>query len=190
MADVMPTRPKRRGYETALDMLRSLGPLVLLILFTAYFCVPHSGEPIKEIDPTSDIRYAAQNVDYALLAPEGLGDDWHPTSSKILTAGDQAVSDPDAVTVGVTIGYVTPGEKFCRFAESSASIEGLLHEYLPGAEETGTATVDGRKWTLVEGSGGDIGMWADFDGSAILLSGSAVEAELTALAGTLAPAGS
>lgn len=177
-------------------MLWALLPLVALILLLAYFCDTRSGDPVRVVDPQPSLEHLASVVDYPVLGPAGLPDGWRPTSAS-LREGPPAAGAPDggapdggaatgATLVGLSIGYVTPDDEFCRYTQSAQSLQVLLEDLLPGAEETGTAEIGGRTWTLVD-SGAEFGMYTEVEGSYLVLDGTAARAEFDALAAGLTP---
>ncbi|GAB3305547.1 DUF4245 family protein [Epidermidibacterium keratini] len=192
MADTQPYRPKKRGYETAGDMLRSMLPIVIIVLVFAAFCVPRGSQRDPRIDPSVDITSAAQAVDFEVVAPDGLSDEWVPTSSKLLRAGDAESGQPN----GLSIGYISPAEDYALFTIR----QGLRAEMLSAAVDPADVTKDpagdpveiaGREWTPITTSEGDGYVNVSGEGETavvIVLSGTADAAELRELAGSLAPA--
>ena len=192
MADTQPYRPKKRGYETAGDMLRSMLPIVIIVLVFAAFCVPRGSQRDPRIDPAPDIIAAADAVDFDVVAPEGLSDEWVATSSRLLRAGDSEGGDPE----GLSIGYVSPQEDYALFTIR----QGLRAEVLATAVKPAEVTEDpagdplelaGRQWVPITTSEGDGYVNVTGEGEnavVIVLSGTADAAELRELAGSLAPA--
>lgn len=173
-------------------MLWALIPLVVLILLLAYFCDTRDVDPVRVVDPQPDLKYLSTVVDYQVLGPAHLSDGWRPTSSTLRET--QPGEDPAAAEAsgtppaGLSIGYVTPSDEFCRYTQSSESVQSLLNDLLPGAKQTGTAQIGGRMWTLVRGDS-ETGMYTEVDGSVLVLDGTAPRAEFEDLAAGLTPVG-
>lgn len=190
MADTQPYRPKKRGYETAGDMLRSMLPIVIIVLVFAAFCVPRGSQRDPRIDPAPDITAAADAVDFEVVAPEGLSQEWVPTSSRLLRAGDSEAGDPE----GLSIGYVSPQEDYALFTIR----QGLRAEVLATAVKPAEVTEDpagdplelaGRQWVPITTSEGEGYVNVTGEGEnavVIVLTGTADAAELRELAGSLA----
>lgn len=185
-----PAQPPRRLARSFVDMLWALIPLVIIILALAYFCDTRNVDPVRVVDPQPDLKYLATVVDYPVLGPAHLPDGWRPTSSALRES--QPGEDPAAAEVsgvppaGLSIGYVTPSDEFCRYTQSSQSLQSLLDDLLPGAKETGTAEIGGRTWTLVRGDS-ETGMYTQAEGSVLVLEGTAPRSEFEDMAAGLTP---
>lgn len=162
------------------NMLRSLLPLVVIVLGLAYFCTPTDVSPVTEVDPTGSIRYAASLTGSTLLVPE-LDDGWRPTSVDV-TAPDVA---PGPVTL--TIGYVTPSDEFARYVVSTDPSSQLIDDLLAGADAVTPVSVGGQTWEAFTTSRGERLLLRTGDGLRLLVTGSAPEDELATLAGSLVP---
>lgn len=192
MADTQPYRPKKRGLETAADMLRSLIPIAIVVVLFAYFFLPSGDDSkINTIDPHDDIASMAEYGAFPIVAPTDLGKSWKPTSSGLLRNSADRLSTP----IGLTIGYVTPKQKFARFtirqgietSVVSKSIDDATVNDNPAGEPvqiadrswTPITTTKGRGYVTVSGSGAS--------SIVIVLAGSASYAELRQLAEGLQP---
>lgn len=148
MSEVETKKP--RGRETAGDMVRSLG-LVLVGVLAIWFLAqpPDSDEQrIRVVDPAPALSDFAE-ANPAAPVPGFLPAQWRPTSSN-LSRG------PDTLRVG----YVTPSERYAEYAASTAPRE----EFLP--ELTGSGT---RRLDPVEVAGGTWEQYEDEDGSLSLV---------------------
>lgn len=189
MADTQPYRPKKRGFETAKDMAWSLGPILVLVVVFAYFIFPSGGDAVRVVDASSDISNMAEYADFPIIAPSGLSKQWRPTSSNLLR--DDASSD--SPPTGLTIGYVTPEDKFARFTIQKGARSKIVQSAVNGADVTkdpdGEAiTVNGRQWTPITTSKG--GGFVNVQGSGAtaivtVVAGGASTAELSALVTSL-----
>lgn len=162
-------------------MLRSLLPLVIIVLGLAYFCTPQDVEPVAEIDPTNSIRYAASLAEVALPVPV-LGDSWRATSVDVVATDD---GQPGPVTLA--IGYVTPNSEFARYVVSTDRGSELIADLLTDADVVGVLTLAGRDWKELRTTRDErLYLRTDSD-LRLVVTGSASEAELRALAESLSP---
>jgi len=131
------TGKKKRGRETAGDMLRSLAVVLALCVGMWFLAQPPDSDEqrIRVVDPTGDV--AAMQADVpGLPAPQGLPDGWRPTSST-LTGSPQALR----------VGYVTPAGEYAEYAVSTAPREEYLPTIVgPRATDLAPVEVDGTTW--------------------------------------------
>lgn len=172
---------------SAANMVRSLLPLVVISLvivaWTAFRQSPDV-DPIREIDTSSTVDLAAARASYPVLYPQGLPEDYRPTSART-DAGAAETGDP----VTLEIGYVTPTEEFAGFVVSDDRRAGPVAAVLDGAVENGTVDVEGQSWTRGTTEKGETVLSREADGVIVLVSGSASEKELEAVAAAVAPHG-
>lgn len=174
-------RSKRLGKMSTANMLRSLLPLVVIVLGLAYFCTPHNVDPVTEIDPSDSIRYAASLSDVPLPVPM-LADTWRPTSVAVDAPPD---AGPGPLTL--TIGYVTPTEEFAKYVVSTDSASVAISDLLTDADTAGRITLAGQSWEEFTTSRGER-LYLRTDGDLrLLVTGSASEDEVRTLIESLAP---
>lgn len=173
--------PERLGKLTTANMLRSLLPLVVMVLALAYFCTPQDVDPVTEIDPSSSISYAASLTEGELLVPD-LEENWRPTSVEVAGPAD---GQPGPATL--TIGYVTPSQEFARYVVSTDPSSELVADLLTDAETAGGASLDGRPWEEFITSRGEQLYLRSDDDLRIVVTGSASQDELRTLAESLIP---
>jgi hypothetical protein len=89
--------------------------------------------------------------------------------------------------VTLEIGYLTPEEEYAGFVISDDPSAEPLRRVLDGAEEQGTASIAGRSWTRESTTEGETALVLDTGDATVLVFGSAPDAELTEVAGSLAP---
>ena len=173
--------PGRLGKLTAANMLRSLLPLVVMVLAMAYFCSPQDLHPVIEIDPSNSIRYAASLAEIGLPLPE-LAETWRPTSVDVAAPAD---GQPGPVTL--TIGYLTPSEEFARYVVSTDPASTLIDDLLNDANRVGRLTIAGQSWMMFTTNRGEQ-LYLRTDGDLrLVVTGSAGEAEIRTLAESLVP---
>jgi Protein of unknown function (DUF4245) len=167
------------------NMLRSLLPLVLICLvIVGWTALRQSGdvEPIREIDPTSTVDLAAARAGYTLQVPQGLPEEYRPTSART-DAGNAGEGDP----VTLEIGYVTPSEEFAGFVVSDNRRADPVAAVLDGAVDDGTVDIGGQTWTRSTTEDDETALFRESDGVIVLVSGSASDEELEAVAAAVEP---
>ncbi len=129
--------PRKRGRETAGDMLRSLGLVMILVVVMWFLAQPPDSDEqsLRVVDPTQDVTAFSAAVP-GVPVPTGLPEQWRATSST-LTAGQ------------LRIGYVTPDDEYAEYAATTAPAE----EALPDLTGTAQATrdrveVEGQPWRV------------------------------------------
>ncbi len=134
VSEPAPTGKKKRGFESAADMVRSLG-LVLVIVVVAFFLAqpPESDKrAVRVVDPAGDIRSFAQvhpDVPVPTMTPTG----WRATVAD--SGRDQ-----------LRVGWVTPAGTYVEYAASTAPAQEFVREFTGEAPEVGTVDVAGVAW--------------------------------------------
>jgi hypothetical protein len=176
---------QRAARMNAANMVRSLLPLVVICLvivaWTTFRQSPDI-DPIREIDPSTSVDLAAARASYPIVYPEGLADDYRPTSART-DAGAAEPGDP----VTLEIGYVTPSEEFAGFVVSDDRRADPVAAVLDGAVEKGTVDVGGQAWTRSITEDDETALSREADGVIMLVSGSASDDELEAVAAAVEP---
>jgi hypothetical protein len=166
-----------------MDLVRSLAPLVVLILVMVWLYSPSDVDPVTEIDPGPSLEYAASIADFEVLGARDLPDGWRPTSARVDPASDGG-------PVGVAVGYVSPSQQFAEVVHSSVPRRELLTDVLgEGYAERGELVVDGTAWRDVRTADGEQALVRSTAGSTLIVTGSADDAELRVLAAALRPVG-
>jgi hypothetical protein len=168
----------------AANMFRSLAPLVVICLVIVGWTALRQSQDagVRVVDPSSTVQLAAARASYALVAPQGLPDDFRTTSART-DAGEATEGDP----VTLQIGYLTPEEEFAGFVVSDDPRAEAVAAVLDGATGDGTVDVDGTSWTRSTTEGGETALSRDDDGVIVIVSGSASEEELEAVAAAVRP---
>jgi hypothetical protein len=176
---------ERAARMNAANMARSLLPLVLICLVIVWwtsFRQSADVQPIREIDPSSTVDLAAARAGYQVLVPQGLDEEYRPTSART-DAGDAGEGDP----VTLQIGYVTPSEEFAGFVVSDDRRADAVAGVLDGAQDDGTVEVQGESWTRSTTEKDETALWREVDGVIVVVSGSASDAELETVAAAVEP---
>jgi hypothetical protein len=128
---------RKRGRESAADMVRSLG-LVLLVVLAVWFLArpPHSDEQkIRVVDPTSDVQAFTGAVPGGAV-PRTMPEGWQTTVSRY---------DPE--TQLLRLGWVTPAGHYAEYAAAPRPTRSFLADITGAAPEVGTVNIDGTSWT-------------------------------------------
>ncbi|WP_347059499.1 DUF4245 domain-containing protein [Blastococcus sp. HT6-30] len=179
-----PSAVQRANRLSAANMLRSLLPLVLIcLLIVGWVSINNDpGDPVREIDPSSTIQLAQSRAEYPVLVPGGLGEGYRPTSART-DAGN--ASPGDAVTL--QIGYLTPSGGYAGYVVTDAADAEAVGAVLDGATEAGAVEVDGEQWTRSTTERGETALSRVADGVTVVVTGSAADDELTAVAAAVRP---
>jgi hypothetical protein len=176
---------QRAARMNAANMVRSMVPLVLICLVIVWWTNFRQGpdvDPIREIDPSTTVDLAAARASYPIVYPQGLAEDYRPTSART-DAGAAEQGDP----VTLEIGYVTPSEEFAGFVVSDDRRADPVATVLDGAVQKGTVDVGGQAWTRSITEDDETALSRETDGVIVLVSGSASDDELVAVAAAVEP---
>lgn len=171
------SQPHRRPNLTALDLIRALVPLVVLVLVVVWLSTPSDVDPVREVDPAPALAQAATLADFEILVPVGLPAGWRATSARV----DPATSGGP---VGVAVGYLTPAERFAQLVQSS--LPGALADVLGQGYVVGDEVqVAGRPWRQAQTDDGEQALLRELDGAVVVVTGSAGLDDLRTLAESL-----
>jgi len=183
-----PPVPDRRSKQTFANMLRSLVPLVLIVLGVVWwtnFRQSADVQPVKAIDPSTSVQLAANRAGYQLLVPTDLPRGYRPTSVRT-DAGTAGEGDP----VTLQIGYVTPSDQFAEFVVSDDPRADAVTSLLNDATAGGSVQIGADTWTRatrLHERDEETVLSHTVDGVTVVVSGSATEQELETVAGSLRP---
>ena len=183
-----PPVPDRRSKQTFANMLRSLVPLVLIILAVVWWTAFRQSadvQPVKTVDPSTTVQLAANRAGYPLLVPTDLPRGYRPTSVRT-DAGNAGKGDP----VTLEIGYVTPKDQFAEFVVSDDPRADAVTALLADATPAGSVQIGGDTWTRatrMHERDEETVLSRTVDGVTVVVSGSASEAELETVAGSVQP---
>lgn len=187
-------QPLRKPPRSALGMREMLGAIGVLVVIIAVLgavsgsCSFAPGGPRVDssagpvVDAPAEITRLASSVPYAVRVP-AVPAGWRSNSV------DQDLLDPADPAVGraLRVGYLTPGGRYLRLLQSDGTEEALLASETGGAPvpARGTAEVAGVPF-VVYGAEDEEPIWiGELDGVRLLLTGSADEPDLRALAGAV-----
>lgn len=176
--------PKRIS-QTLLDMVRSLGLMVVIIGVTLIF-VPnliHPGKSsrVQPADFSSDAVGFHQVTGQPALVPQGLPAGWYANGATFTRSGPSSAH--------LHIGWVTPDQKYVGLEESNSAAGGFIAAVLGrrGSVPTGSVSFSGSGWDLRTSSAGELALTSTKDGITVVLVGSASAAQEQELAAALQP---
>lgn len=127
---------RRRGLETAADMARSLG-IVLLVVVGVWFLArpPHSDEKtIRVVDPTADVQAFSKTASGGVV-PRTMPPGWRTT-----------VSTYDAEAGLLRLGWVTPAGHYAEYAATTHPTDRFLADITGEAPRGEVIQLGGRSW--------------------------------------------
>lgn len=133
---------RKRGRETAADMIRSLGLVLVLVGVVWYLAQPPRSDEkqLRVVDPTSDLT-ALQVSAPGIPVPGGLPAGWRPTSSTP-TPGS------------LRIGYVTPQDQYAEYAASTTASPDFVADLSGRGTPVGTFQVGNVPWQQLRDAAG------------------------------------
>lgn len=153
-------KKRKRGRETALDMVRSLG-LVILVIVPVWFLAkaPASDEAeIRVVDPAPAIDSFAADAPTAPV-PTGLPEQWRPTSSTY-----------DGAATSLRVGWVTPSQEYAEYAAANGAGADFVERTVgEGAERLEPLVVDGAAWQLFRDADGSLSLTRSYGEVAVVL---------------------
>jgi Protein of unknown function (DUF4245) len=175
---------ERANRLTTANILRSMLPLVLICLAIVWWTNlrQSSDVGVRTVDPTSTVQLASARASYQLLLPTGLDEDYLVTSART-DAGNAGEGDP----VTLEIGYLSPTQEYAGFVVSDDPGADPVAAVLSGAEEQGTVEVGGQTWTRSTTDRDETALSRESDGVIVVVSGSASDDELAAVAAAVEP---
>ena len=135
-----PQAKKKRGRESAVDMVRSLGLCLLVVVPIWYLAQPPDSaeQRVRTVDQAPEVSAWQASVDPA-PAPGALPQDWQPTVA-------QGVRQP----VGLRLGWNTPSGGYAEFSATTGPAGPFTEQETGAREATGTVDVDGTAWQRYE----------------------------------------
>ena len=164
-------KKRKRGRESAADMVRSLG-LVLLVIIPVWFLAqaPESDEAeIRVVDPAGAIAAFAADVPEAPV-PTDLPQQWRATSSTYDGAGPQ-----------LRVGWVTPGGEYAEYAAAKGDAQFVRRTVGDDAEQLAPVDVDGASWEQFREDDGSLSLTRSYGDVAVVVGTTRATAELAEL---------
>ncbi|MCW2615773.1 MAG: hypothetical protein JWN08_2767 [Frankiales bacterium] len=168
----------KRGRESAGDMVRSLGLVMLVVVAIWFFAQPPDSDEaeVRAVDPSADVSAFRADVPGA-ATPAGLPERWRATSSSLR-------GEPRSLR----IGYVTPGERYAEYAASTLPPAEAVEELVGGARSLDAVQVEGAPWEQYRDADGSLSLVRAYGPVTVVvgtLRATATLDELRLLAGSL-----
>ena len=184
MGGVAVTRPKTLGSMAMAAAVLGVIAFVLMFLYGNASFAPVG--PSEGQAPTADVdgglTRAAPLVDFPVVIPKELPDDWHPNSFSF-TAAPGTTDAPAAVRAG----WLTEQGRFVTVVQSGGTVDQVQQAELGlVGRATGQVQVDGVTWTEVPGRRAEVA-WLRTEGDVTdLITGSASAEDFQKLATAVA----
>jgi hypothetical protein len=163
--------PRKRGRETAADMVRSLAVVMVLVLGAFWLAQPPDSDKqeIRVIDPQSEVQSYLRAVPQGKV-PGNLPAQWRPTV---------AVYEPDPHRL--RIGYNTPRGEYAEYWASAGDADAFLAEATGRGERLDPVDVAGAQWQQVRDEDGSLSISRGAEGTMIVVGGLRATATLDEL---------
>jgi len=170
---------RRRGFESARDMVLSLGVVLAVVAVVFLITLRETPEAVTVVDATPVVELVGLNAPFAAVTPEPI-EGWRITSARVSQPGEDAFR--------WHLGYYTPDGRYAAAGQSDGSQRSYLEDERAGGAEAGTVRIDGRTWTVLERADGERrSLVLSSDGVTTLITGTGDVNELTVLAKALKP---
>jgi hypothetical protein len=126
----------KRGRESAGDMVRSLGLVLLIVGVVFFFAQPprSDAKKIRIVDPSSDVQaFSAATPGGAV--PRDMPTGWRST-----------VSSYDGAGGVLRVGWVTPKGQYAEYAAAAHASATFLSDLTGQAPRVGTVDIGGTPW--------------------------------------------
>lgn len=138
-----PTTRKRRGYETARDMVWSMAAVAASVAVILALTWRPNPDPIREV-PWQPVIAAAESLDWNVISPSKNPDGWISTSARSEVIGENKQS--------FFIGWVTDQDSFAALAQTNAveDEDWLEDQTLKGQPAGSWTDVNHHTWEQLE----------------------------------------
>jgi hypothetical protein len=172
-----PAPERRRGRFSVRDVALSMGVLIVPIFVVILGFQFLGADPVARVDPAEAYGRAESAGGFAVLRAEGLPEEWVTTA---------AASQLDKGVTTLRVGLVAPSGKFARFAQSDRPVARMVADELGGTpRSTGAVELGGQVWLRYPGRGQEQALVSVRPDSVVIVTGTAEDAELRALAASL-----
>ena len=159
---------KQRGRESAGDMLRSLGLVMIIVVALWFFAQPpkSDAQKVRPVDPTQQVLDFTRTASGAPVphTPPGF-------------TSNVAVVDPD----GLRIGYVTAAKQYAEIAETTGPSTAFVARQSAKGAVVGTVDVAGAPWQQLRSADGLVSLSKVFGRVTVVVGGLRASASLPEL---------
>lgn len=173
----VPARSKR-GRETAGDMVRSLGLILVVVVVVFFFAQPPGSDSagVREVSPAGDISAFRADVPQAAV-PGALPSGWRPTVTQL--TGQPA---------SLRVGWNTPSNGYAEYAATTAPADDVVQELTGSGRQLDPVDVAGTAWQQYVDGDGSLSLVRAYGPATVVVGtrrATAPLSELVALAGSL-----
>lgn len=156
----------KRASSTARGMLIATGATIAVVL-PVYFLNPtYTPETYRrDIDVATVARQAAGDAGYLPVAPS-LPEGWSSNYARWTTGRSDGVDFWE-------VGFLTADTGFIQLTQTDDANPTWLAQRIGDAQVSGTRTIGGLEWELLDAPDGDIVLTSEVDGSTVILDGEA-----------------
>lgn len=176
-------RAARRANQTAFNLVIALlASLGIVILLVAVVVRPEVERPAVDYRAAAESAQGSFGVE---LAVPDLSDGWSANRAEATLSAADGVDRWD-------IGFLTPGDEYIELTQGVDTNTSWLADQVRGAQAGPAVTLGGLSWTVydrrdVEDAGNvEYSLVAELEGSTVVLSGTAADAEFAELAESVA----
>ena len=164
----------KRASSTARGMLLATAATIAVVL-PVYFLNPtYTAETYRrDIDVSTVARQAAGDAGYLPVAPT-LPDDWTSNYARWVTGRSDGVDFWE-------VGFLTGDTGFIQLTQTDDANPTWTAQRVGDAQLSGTRTIAGLEWDLLDASNGDTVLTSEVDGATIILNGEAALTEFDTL---------
>lgn len=163
----------KRASATVRGMLLATGATIAVVL-PVYFLNPtYTAETYRrDIDIATVARQAAGDAGYLPAAPELSG--WSSNYARWVTGRSDGVDFWE-------VGFLTADTGFIQLTQTDDANPTWTAQRIDGAQVSGTRTIGGLEWDLLDAPNGDTVLTTELDGSTVILNGEAALTEFDTL---------
>ena len=167
---------RRKSGRTVVGLLRALAPSLVVVLLLVWW-QRGDAQPVATVDPGPEIAYAQRISPTPLPAPGALPDGWRATSVRV-----DAPSGEGRSPVTLSVGYLTPADRFAQVVVSDRPAGRVLQDAAPGSTAAGPGPAG---FTRYRTGRGETVLVAERGPVTVLVTGDAPDEDLTRLAQTV-----
>jgi hypothetical protein len=160
----------KRASATARGMLIATGATIAVVL-PVYFLNPtYKAETYRrDIDVATIARQAAGDAGYLPASP-ALPEDWSSNYARWVSGSSDGVDFWE-------VGFLTPDTGFIQLTQTDDANPTWVAQRIGDAQVSGSRTIGGLEWELLDAPDGDTVLRSDVDGATVILNGEAALSE-------------
>ncbi|BBE22076.1 hypothetical protein MN0502_09590 [Arthrobacter sp. MN05-02] len=168
----------KRASSTARGMLIATGATIAVVL-PVYFLNPtYTAETYRrDVDVATVARQAAGDAGYLPASP-GLPDGWSSNYARWVTGRSDGVDFWE-------VGFLTADAGFIQLTQTDDANPTWLAQRVGDAQVSGTRSIGGLEWELLDAPDGDTVLTSEVDGATVVLNGEASLADFDTLGGAV-----